>query len=255
MRVLAADAEPLYRDAVAQAIRSRPEFELVSAAGDARELVAAIESSVPDVAIVGATEDGRGEQRVLAAVARNGLPTRVVVIGARQGPGRVYSALARGAAGYLTRDADARELCDAIAAVARGATVVSPRLQGGVGEELSARARGNGSLMTPRESETLRLIAEGLSAPAIGNDAAPEHGDREDAPPAHLRQARRLGARHGRGRGHAERSAGIQRMAALDRRQFLLGTAGGAVMLGRARSRRPCRGAPCASFAGPFGGA
>jgi two-component system, NarL family, nitrate/nitrite response regulator NarL len=169
VRVLAADAEPLYRAAVAQAIRSRPELELVSAAGDAGELVAAIESSVPDVAIVGATEDGRGEHRVLAAVARDALPTRVVVIGSRPNPGRVYGALARGAAGYLTRDADARELCDAIAAVARGATVVSPRLQAGVGEELSGRGRGSGSLMTPREAETLRLIAEGLSAPAIGN--------------------------------------------------------------------------------------
>jgi len=169
VRVLAADAEPLYRAAVAQAIRSRPDLELVSAAGDAGEVVAAIGSSLPDVAIVGATEDGRGEQRVLAAVARDGLPTRVVVIGSRPEPRRVCRALARGAAGYLTRDADARELCDAIAAVARGSTVVSPRLQAGVGEELSGRARGNASLMTPRESETLRLIAEGLSAPAIGN--------------------------------------------------------------------------------------
>jgi two-component system, NarL family, nitrate/nitrite response regulator NarL len=169
VRVLAADAEPLYRAAVVQAIRSRPELELVSAAGDAGELVAAIRSCVPDVAIVGATEDGRAEQRALAAVARDALPTRVVVIGARPKRGRVYGAPARGAAGYLTRDADARELCDAVAAVARGATVVSPRLQPGVDEEPSGRARGNGSLMTPREAETLRLIAEGLSAPAIGN--------------------------------------------------------------------------------------
>jgi two-component system, NarL family, nitrate/nitrite response regulator NarL len=169
VRVLAADAEPLYRAALAQAIGSRPELELVRAAGDGTELLAAIGTSRPDVAIVGATADGVGEQQVLSAVARGGLTTRVVVIASRPEPRQVYTALARGAAGYLTKDADAGELCDAVAAVARGATVVSARLQAGVADELSGRAPGNGSLMTPRESETLRLIAEGLSAPAIGD--------------------------------------------------------------------------------------
>jgi len=169
VRVLAADAEPLYRAAVAQAIRSRPELELVCSASAGTGLPDAIGTFRPDVAIVGATADGAGEHQVLSAVARGGLATRVVVIGSRPEPRRVYTALARGAAGYLTRDADAVELCDAIAAVARGATVVSPRLQADIAGELSGRAPGNGSLMTPRESETLRLIAEGLSAPAIGD--------------------------------------------------------------------------------------
>jgi two-component system nitrate/nitrite response regulator NarL len=169
VRVLAADPEPLYRAALAQAIGSRPELELVSALGDCAELLAAIASSKADVAVVGATADAAGEQQVLGAVARHALPTRVVLIASRPDPKRVYGALARGAAGYLTKDADARELCDAITSVARGATVVSPCLQPWIADELSARAPDTGSLMTPRESETLRLIAEGLSAPAIGN--------------------------------------------------------------------------------------
>ena len=46
------------------------------------------------------------------------------MIAARPEPQQVYAALAGGAAGYLTKDADARELCDAITAVARGGTVL-----------------------------------------------------------------------------------------------------------------------------------
>jgi two-component system, NarL family, nitrate/nitrite response regulator NarL len=169
VRVLAAEGEPLYRDAVVSAIRARPELELVAAAGDGREALYAIEASRPDVAVVGGTLDGLNGQQLLNAVARDGLGTRVVMIAARPESDQVYSALAEGAAGYLTRGADARELCDAITAVARGATVLSPELQRCVAEEIRLRGPRTRPVMTEREDETLRLIAEGLSAPAIGS--------------------------------------------------------------------------------------
>ena len=56
------------------------------------------------------------------------------------------------------------------AIVADGVTYEpSSGLKSATFESSSGLAPGNGSLMTPRESETLRLIAEGLSAPAIGD--------------------------------------------------------------------------------------
>jgi two-component system nitrate/nitrite response regulator NarL len=169
VRVLAADAEPLYRDAVVRAIRARPELELVAAAGDGREALDAIGASRPDVAVIGGSLNGLSGRQLLNAVARDHLGTRVVIIAARPEPNQVYGALADGAAGYLTKDADARELCDTITAVARGRTVLSPELQGCVAEEIRLRTPRTRPLMTERERETLRLIAEGLSAPAIGN--------------------------------------------------------------------------------------
>ena len=101
-------------------------------------------------------------------MARDGLRTRVVLIAAKPEPGEVYAALAEGAAGYLTKDADARELCDAITAVARGKTVLAPELQAGVAGEIRLRAPHDRPVMSERERETLTLIAEGLSAPQIG---------------------------------------------------------------------------------------
>ena len=150
-----------------RAIRERPELELVASAGDGREALDAIGSSRPDVAVVGGTLDGPSGERVLNAVAREGLRTRVVMIAAHPEPEDVYTALADGAAGYLTKDADARQLCDAITAVARGATVLAPELQGSVAQEIRTRTPRQRPLMTERERETLRLIAEGLTAPAI----------------------------------------------------------------------------------------
>jgi two-component system nitrate/nitrite response regulator NarL len=168
VRVLAADGQPLYRDAVARAIRERPELELVGQAGDGRAALEAIGTAQPDVALIDRTLTGLSGNQVLNAVARDGLRTRVVLIAAKPEPGEVYAALADGAAGYLTKDADARELCDAITAVARGKTVLASELQAGVAGEIRLRAPHDRPVMSDRERETLILIAEGLSAPQIG---------------------------------------------------------------------------------------
>jgi two-component system nitrate/nitrite response regulator NarL len=168
VRVLAADGQPLYRDAVARAIRERPELELVGQAGDGREALEAIGAELPDVAVLDRTLTGLSGEQILNAVARDGLRTRVVLIAARADAGEVYAALAGGAAGYLTKEASARELCDAITAVARGRTVLAPELQAAVAGEIRLRAPRDRPVMSERERETLTLIAEGLSAPQIG---------------------------------------------------------------------------------------
>jgi len=153
---------------VARAIRERPELELVAQAGDGRAALEAIGAAQPDVALIDRTLTGLSGNQVLNAVARDGLRTRVVLIAARAEPREVYAALADGAAGYLTKDADARELCDAITAVARGKTVLASELQAGVAGEIRLRAPRDRPVMSDRERETLTLIAEGLSAPQIG---------------------------------------------------------------------------------------
>ncbi len=168
MRVLAADAQPLFREAVARAIRERPELELVGEAGDGRAALNAIGAERPDVAVLDGTLGGLTGEQVLNAVARDGLETRVVLIEASPDPGQVYAALADGAAGYLTKGTSARELCDAIAAVARGETVLAPELQAGVAEQIRSRSPRRRPLMSQRERQTLVLIADGLSAPEIG---------------------------------------------------------------------------------------
>jgi two-component system nitrate/nitrite response regulator NarL len=140
----------------------------VGQASDGRAALAAIGAERPDVAIVDSMLAGLSGAQVLNAVERERLRTRVVFIAARPEPCEVYSALAGGAAGYLTKDADARELCDAITAVARGRTVLSPELQALLAGEIRLRAPRERPTMSGRERETLRLIAEGLSAPDIG---------------------------------------------------------------------------------------
>lgn len=168
VRVLAADSHPLYRDALTRAIKERPELELVGQARDGREALDAIGSERPDVAVIDRTLTGLSGEQVLNAVGRDSLPTRVVMIAAEPAPELVYAAIANGAAGYLTKDADARELCEAISAVARGRTVLAAELQTGIAGEIRLRAVDERPLLSDREAEILKLVAEGLTAPQIG---------------------------------------------------------------------------------------
>ena len=166
--MLAADSHPLYRDALARVIRERPELELVGQASDGRAALAAIGSRRPDVAVIDRTLTGLSGEQILNAVGRDGLRTRVVMLAAEPDPGVVYAAIANGAAGYLTKHADARELCDAISAVARGRTVLSPRLQTGIAGEIRLRSAVERPLLSEREREIMKLVAAGLTAPRIG---------------------------------------------------------------------------------------
>ncbi len=166
--VLIADDHPLFRDGIARAIRARPDLELVAEAEDGRTALERIRELVPAVAVLDLRLPGLDGLEVLNAVRRDGLATRVLTLSAAEDGALVFEAMSGGAAGYLSKRADRTAVCDAVAAVARGETVLEPGLQGGLLEEVRARGvAGTRPVLTPRETEILRLIADGLSAPDI----------------------------------------------------------------------------------------
>jgi two-component system nitrate/nitrite response regulator NarL len=167
--VLVADDHPLFREGIARAIRERPDLELVAEVSDGRAALDCIREATPAVAVVDLRLPELDGVAIANAVSRDGLATRVLVLSAFTEPQFVYEAMAAGAAGYYSKDAEREAVLDAIAAVARGDSRVEPRLQGGLFEEMRGRAEdGARSLLTPRELEILGLMADGLSAPAIG---------------------------------------------------------------------------------------
>jgi two-component system nitrate/nitrite response regulator NarL len=168
IRVLAADSQPLYRDAVVRVIRQQASLELVAEAADGRAALEAIERLQPDVAIVDATLPGLDGDRLLNAVVRERLPTRVVILAADPRSDRAFEAIAHGAGGYLSKHATADELEDAVRRAADGDTVIAPDVQGGLAREIRSRHHDDRPLLSDREREVLRLIADGVSGPAIG---------------------------------------------------------------------------------------
>jgi two-component system nitrate/nitrite response regulator NarL len=168
VRVLVADDHPLFREGVARAIRDRPDLELVAEAADG---AAALEQTfllTPDVALLDVRLPGLDGPSVLKALRRAGDATPVLFLSAFTDGDVVHPALSAGAAGYLSKEATRDEICDAIAAVARGETVLSREAQAGVIRALHHRGSAADAVLTPREREVLTLTASGISAPEIG---------------------------------------------------------------------------------------
>lgn len=167
VRVIIADDHPLFREAVVRAVRERPEFELVAEAADGREALEAIRELRPDVAILDVKMPELDGIKVLNAVRRDELPTRVILISAFLEGTIAFDAVAAGAAAFLSKDADRRKITDTVAAVSRGETVLGAEVHAGLAEEIRLRGTPDRPALSPREREILGHIAEGRSAPQI----------------------------------------------------------------------------------------
>lgn len=165
--VLIADDHPIWLRGLAQTVRERPDLELLAEAPDGRAALETIARLSPAVAVLDVQMPGLDGPELMAAIRTRDLPTRVLFVSASVEPAVVYDVLAMGASGYLSKLEPPERVCDAVAAVARGESVLPAELHGGLLAQIRSReARGRPQL-TEREHEVLRLIAEGLSAPAI----------------------------------------------------------------------------------------
>jgi two-component system nitrate/nitrite response regulator NarL len=160
--VVVADGLPLYRDALARAIRQDSALELVAEAADLEELAQALRRHRPAVAIVDA-ELLPPEQPLPP-----GSTTRTLVLASRLDAAGAFAAIEAGASGYLSRDASSDAVRIAIAAVAAGQTLLDPAVQTGVAGEIRVRMRDERPVLSGREREILGLIADGLTARQIG---------------------------------------------------------------------------------------
>jgi two-component system, NarL family, nitrate/nitrite response regulator NarL len=168
VRVLIAEEHPLYREGVVRAIKERPELELVGEARDGREALAMIKELQPDVAVLDVKMPELDGLQVANAIVRDAATTRVLMLSAFVDRQIVFRAVAAGAAGYLSKDADRLEITDAIIAVNHGGTVLAPAVQAGVAAEVRSRWRPDVPSLSERERQVLEMIAEGMLAPEIG---------------------------------------------------------------------------------------
>jgi two-component system nitrate/nitrite response regulator NarL len=116
IKVFAADDHPLVQDAMRQAIKGRPELELIGSASDGRTALDEIKRLEPDVAVLDMRMPELDGGQVLNALVRDGTSTRVLFLSTHTDGGVIYDLLAAGAAGYLDKIASADEICRAISA-------------------------------------------------------------------------------------------------------------------------------------------
>jgi two-component system nitrate/nitrite response regulator NarL len=170
LTILIADDHPVYRQGLERAIGERPDLELVGSTADGRQALERINELEPDVAVVDVRMPGLDGLKIVSAVQRDGLRTKVMLLTGYEDSGAAYKALAEGAAGYVSKASDHTELCESIVAAGRGETVIAPQFAAGIATEIQLRETSERPALTDREAEVLRLLAEGRTAGRIGEE-------------------------------------------------------------------------------------
>jgi two-component system nitrate/nitrite response regulator NarL len=168
--VVVADDHPLYREGVVRALQSSGAVEVLAEAGDGRAALSAIAEHSPNVALVDFKLPGLDGAAIAHAVTRDALPTRVLIVSAFTDSSLVYKAIESGAAGFVSKETRREQIVDAVMACARGENVIPPEIAAELVPEIRARRDVSGPMLTARELEILRLIAEGKSLPEIAKD-------------------------------------------------------------------------------------
>lgn len=171
-RVLVAEDHPVFRQGLIEEIERRPELDVVSRAATGDEAIAGIRAHRPDVAVIDMKMPGLDGLAVARGVTHDKPPSNILILSAYFDPNTIYQAVEVGVLGYVSKDADADEICDAILKVAQGHTVMCEEAQRALADQVregvSARP-GPGPGLSPREREVLQLTAAGNSAEEVAN--------------------------------------------------------------------------------------
>ncbi|HEU5029481.1 MAG TPA: response regulator transcription factor [Spirillospora sp.] len=160
INVLLADDHHVVRSALAALLSLEPDLTVVAEVERGDEVLAAARAARPDVAVLDVDMPGM-DGLAAAAALREALPGVATLILTGHGkPGHLRRALAANVRGFLLKTAPPDELAAGIRKVAAGERVLDPKLA------LTAWDLADNPL-TPRETDVLRLAAEGAEAPEI----------------------------------------------------------------------------------------
>lgn len=164
IRILIADDHAVVREGLRGLIATEPGMLLVGEASDGVEAVDRSRVLKPDVILMDLAMPRKDGLAAIGEI-KEALPNaRILVLTSFAEDNKIFPALKAGALGYMLKDSSPLELLNAIRQVYRGETPLNSSVARRVLERL-AQPQGSRpeDLLTERENEVLRLVAQGLS--------------------------------------------------------------------------------------------
>jgi DNA-binding NarL/FixJ family response regulator len=176
VRLIVADDHQVVRTGFAALLATQPDFTVLGTASDGAEAVRMSRELCPDVVLMDVRMPGTDGIEATRQLTGRGTGPRIIILTTFDLDEYVYDALRAGASGFLLKDVTAERLFDAVRVVAAGEALLAPAITRRLISEFAslrpkaadqpAPATAIGEL-THRETEVLRLLAEGLSNPEI----------------------------------------------------------------------------------------
>jgi len=171
IRIVIADDHDVVRTGFAGMLETQPDFTVVGTAADGSAAVHLCATVSPDVVLMDIRMpgmDGIAATREIVRTAPDG--PRILILTTFDLDEYVYDALTAGASGFLLKDVTAERLFEAVRVIAAGDALLAPGVTRRLISEFATLHRQSESTpaaalstLTPRETQVLRLVAEGLS--------------------------------------------------------------------------------------------
>lgn len=173
IRVVLADDHAVVRAGLKAVLGGARDIEVIGEAKTGREAVALAERFKPDVVIMDLSMPELDGTAATKEIVAKGLPVKVLILTMHLEEDYLIPLIEAGAAGYVVKSAADRELVDAVRAVAHGDMYVRASAARVLAKNLTKKdpakeERERFDKLTERERDVLRLVAQGFSAPEIG---------------------------------------------------------------------------------------
>jgi DNA-binding NarL/FixJ family response regulator len=174
IKILFADDHAIVRDGLRSLFKSDPGFIIVGEASDGAEAVKLVEENRPDVAVLDISMPNVNGIEATNIIKERFPDTKVLILTIHENEEYIHELLLAGADGYVLKNAEKKEIFDGVRAVAGGSTFFSSNVSKALLDRLVRSTRNrvpfqisNEEKLTARETEVLRMIAEGLTSKQI----------------------------------------------------------------------------------------
>jgi DNA-binding NarL/FixJ family response regulator len=168
--IVVADDHEVVRTGFAAMLGTQPDFNVLGTAGDGAEAVLACRRLRPDVVLMDIRMPGTDGIEATRQLTLDDHAPRVLILTTFDLDEYVFDALRAGASGFLLKEATAGQLYDAVRVIAAGDALLAPTVTRRLISEfarihppVAVPQPSSLAALTPRETEVLRLVAEGLS--------------------------------------------------------------------------------------------
>lgn len=166
IRIVLADDHALFRQGLRSLLEAEPDFRVVGEAGDGREVLRHVLEAKPDIVLMDIQMPGLDGVQATQEILREWPQAKVIMLTMYRQDAYVFEAVKAGARGYMLKDADAKDLLEAIRRVNNGEVLLDAELAEQIIQDFKAKRESvpkPHAELSEREVQILKLVAQGYT--------------------------------------------------------------------------------------------